>query len=239
MSKVIFKPETNNGGVQYPKPIPASQAIPEWYKETPLYTRDSKKLGVSRDGPSVSNFSVKGCVPFQDALTSGYIFTLPCDVEVSLEEDYFFIRWVTTRFEPASTHSVEQAGKIPRSSDHNPFPFKWQTQWIMRTPKGYSTLFTHPLNRYDLPFRSFTGVVDTDKHPIATNFPFQLLDQPEYPYIIPGGTPIAQAIPFKRESWTSEYQEADERAHGENMDKLGSKIGRAYRSFWWEKKTYR
>lgn len=240
MGKIIFQPESKKGGIQYPKPVPASRMIPEWYKDTSLLTGEDKKVGVSEDGIGVSNFTVKGCVPFQDALISGYIFSLPCDVEVSLgKEGFFYIRWVATRIEPASTHSERQAGNIPRSSDHNPFPFKWQTQWIMKTPKGYSTLFTHPLNRYDLPFRSFTGVVDTDKHPIATNFPFQLLDQKDYPYIIPKGTPIAQAIPFKRESWTSSYQDADEEMFEKNISKLGSKIGRAYRTFWWEKKVYR
>lgn len=240
MPRVIFKPETKKGAVQYPKPVPASQFIPEWYKDTPLYTRGEKQLGPSSEGRGVSNFSIKGCVPFQDALTSGYIFSLPADVEVSLGEDgFFYIRWVVTTFEPASTHSQEQGGLIPRSSDHNPFPFKWMTQWMMKTPKGYSTLFTHPLNRYDLPFRSFTGIVDTDKHPIATNFPFQLLDQPKYPYIIPKGTPIAQAIPFKRESWTSDYEKADEIELEKNMALLHSKIGRSYRNQWWTKKTFK
>jgi len=240
VGKVVFKPETKDGKLQFPKPVPASSVMPEWYKETDLYTMGDKKVGVTTEGGRVSNFSVKGCVPFQDALTSGYVFTTPCDIEVRLNNDgFFYINWVVSNYEPVSTHSEQQAGKIPISSQHSPFPFKWITRWTMKTPKGYSTLFTHPLNRYDLPFRSFTGVVDTDRHPIATNFPFQLLDQKEYPYIIPAGTPIAQAIPFKREAWTSQYEEEDEQEFAINIDKLGSKIGRGYRTFWWEKKTYR
>lgn len=240
MGKIIFQPETSSGAIQYPRPVPASKMIPDWYKNTDLLTSGDKKIGISKIYSSASNLSIKGCVPFQDALISGYIFSLPCDVEVSLGKDgFFYIKWLVVGFDPAGSHSEEQAGGIPRSSEHNPFPFKWQTRWTIKTPKGYSTLFTHPLNRYDLPFRSFTGVVDTDKHPVATNFPFQLLDQGEYPYIIPAGTPIAQAIPFKRERWTSSYQEADEEMYQINRNKVKSKIGRSYRTFFWDKKVYR
>ena len=240
MKKVIFKAQTKAGQIQFPKPLPASQFLPEWYKKTPVFTFGEKQPGLAQDGIGVSNFSIKGCVPFQDAMTSGYIFTLPCDVQVLLKDDgYFYLKWMSTDYAPADTHSPQQAGLLPKSSDSNPFPFKWFTDWTMKTPKGYSTVFTHPLNRYDLPFRTLSGVVDTDKHPIATNFPFQLIEQPSYPYIIEAGTPIAQAIPFKRESWVSGYEDANEKDFDIAINKLNSKIGRAYRNFWWTKKTYR
>ena len=56
-----------------------------------------------------------------------------------------------------------------------------------------------------------SGVVDTDAFPLEVNLPFFI--RKDFVGIIPAGTPIAQAIPFKRQDWemsldtTSEYKE--------------------------------
>lgn len=235
--KVTFQPETQWGDNRFPKPVPAYTMIPDWYKETPVRMYGAIKDGIG-PGAQGSNLTIKGCVPFLDSMTSGYMYVSSCDIEINILDGQFIVRWIVD-YEPVGTHSSEQAGLIPTSSDKDKFPFKWHTTWIMKTPPGYSTLFTHPLNRYDLPFRTFTGVVDTDKLGVATNFPFQLLDVEEYPYIIPAGTPIAQAIPFKRESWISEYLDPDENKYEKAFAKLKSTVSRSYRNQIWVKKSYR
>jgi len=48
------------------------------------------------------------------------------------------------------------------------------------------------------------GIVDTDAYNAPVNFPFVLRD-PKMDGLIPAGTPIIQAIPFKRESWEMNF----------------------------------
>ena len=45
------------------------------------------------------------------------------------------------------------------------------------------------------------GIVDTDTYKASVNFPFVLNEPDTFEGLIPAGTPIAQVIPFKRESW--------------------------------------
>jgi hypothetical protein len=106
----------------------------------------------------------------------------------------------------------------------------------MRTPKGYSTLFTAPFHHYDLPFQCLPAVVDTDNHPIPVNFPFLL--RKGFEGIIPSDTPIIQAIPFKRDDWESNFlKEPLEKSLGE-YGKGNRKFGHRYKTFWREPKTY-
>lgn len=237
MKKVTFQSETKWGEHRFPRPIPAYQSIPEWYKETPLRINNASQDLINSTATG-SNLTIKGCVPFLDSMTAGYIYTTPCDLEINLLDGKVLPKWIVD-FEPIGSHSQDQAGSLPKESKSHVFPFKWHTTWVMKTPPGYSTLFTHPINRNDLSFKTFSGIVDTDKLDVATNFPFFLKDAESYPYVIPAGTPVAQAIPFKREKWNSEYLEPDEDKYEKAYAKIKSKISRSYRNQIWEKKTYR
>jgi hypothetical protein len=78
---------------------------------------------------------------------------------------------------------------------------KWHNDFLIKTPKGFSVLFTHPLNRLDLPFFTLSGLVDCDKYNSPIHFPFLL--KRGFEGIIESGTPIAQIVPVKRELWKS------------------------------------
>ena len=80
--------------------------------------------------------------------------------------------------------------------------FAWWADWAVELPDGYSALYTHPLNRFELPFLTTSGVVDNDKVHLPGTMPFFLLKGVRG--ILPAGTPYAQIIPFKREHWESE-----------------------------------
>jgi hypothetical protein len=73
----------------------------------------------------------------------------------------------------------------------------------MKLPKGYSALFTHPLNRFDLPFFTASGIVDADYGMGGGGVSF-CIDK-NFEGVIPAGTPIVQIFPFKRDDWKSEY----------------------------------
>ena len=171
-----------NPDLQVPHPIPSSKAIPDWYRTSKPFV----------DG----NETLKKCVPFLDSMTAGYTITLASDV--------FFNKGIPQDISVTGvvhSHADNQIGDLKIPAEYHKKVYKWINSFILKTPKGYSTLFTHPANRVDLPFYSFSGVVDTDKFPIEVNFPF--LVKKDFVGIIPAGTPIAQAIPIKRDDWTS------------------------------------
>jgi hypothetical protein len=63
-------------------------------------------------------------------------------------------------------------------------------------------MFVQPQHR-ESDFTIFPAVVDTDKYTAPVNFPFVLNDI-KFEGLIPAGTPYAQVIPFKRDSWQME-----------------------------------
>lgn len=196
------------------KPTPASRNIPDWYRKMP---------GVI-DGIE----TVKKCIPVLDALTAGYIIPLMADVvwdEVSND----FISQSIEKIN--SDHMKSQTEYVEIEEGFDAQPHKWINHWFIKTPKGYSTLFIHPLNRQDLPFRSFTGIVDTDKHPMPVNFPFVLREG--FEGTIEAGTPIIQAIPFKRDDWNSEIHDTGESySYPYSSDNMNPPFAWYKRKFW-------
>jgi hypothetical protein len=238
--KLQFEPFDEEMGLLFEKPKPAAQSIPEWYKNMPVHMDNEKDTGLNKESVAVSNLTLKGCNPFLDALTSGYIFTLPFDIEFRKDDQgRLGIRWATN-INFIGGHGPDQAPGLPGPVGGTETLLKWRPGWRIVTPKGYSALFTHPLNRHDLPFRTFSGVVDTDMYELGVEFPFQLLNTIDKDiFILEKGTPICQVIPFKRENWDSEAIPFDEKANKVNGFNLKSKIVRSYKTQFWQKKTYR
>lgn len=237
--KVQFEPANKEAETLFEMPKPASQHIPEWYKNMPVHMDNEKITGLSKTGVAVSNLTLKGCTPFLDSLTTGYMFVLPSDIEFRFYPDKGInIRWATN-IDLLSSHGPDQAPGLPAPFEGNSDLLKWRPGWRISTPPGYSCLFTHPLNRHDLPFRTFSGVVDTDSYQLGVEFPFQLLKNIDKGiFILEQGTPICQVLPFKRENWKSERIKFDEEANMKNGFKLKSKIIRSYKSQFWHKKSY-
>jgi hypothetical protein len=134
-------------------------------------------------------------------MTAGYTLTLSADVMFN-KGDFQDISLTGV----VQSHTDSQTGDLIIPGEYYPKIYKWANSFILETPKGYSTLFLHPVNRVDLPFYSFSGLVDTDKFPVEVNFPF--LIKKDFVGIIPAGTPIAQAIPVKRDDWVSSVEDS-------------------------------
>lgn len=237
--KVKFEPTSKDIDLIFDKPKPASQHIPDWYKNMPIHMDNEKITGLNKEGVQVSNLTLKGCSPFLDALTSGYMFVLASDLEFRFHPGKGInIRWATN-IDMLSSHGPDQAPGLPIAFDGNPDILKWRPGWRISTPNGYSCLFTHPLNRHDLPFRTFSGVVDTDSYKLGVEFPFQLLKTIDKDiFILEKNTPICQVIPFKRDDWKSEKIAFDEKENAKNTFQLKSKIVRSYKNQFWHKKNY-
>lgn len=185
------------------KPYPASKVLPEWYKSMPIYTTGEK--GVNQLGEP--NGTVRKCMPFLDAITAGYHIPLHSDIWVDNENDHptFKATRVTSNF--ISTHDIEQYYTYPFGADYYPQAFKFTHEWVVETPKGWSCMFIHPIYHDDLPFKSLTSIVDTDRFPAVVSIIFFL--KKNFRGIIPKGSPITQVIPFKREKFVAEYKADD------------------------------
>jgi hypothetical protein len=129
--------------------------------------------------------------------------SLPCDVTVSAGE----LRWEWqlppltveghTR-SPVSFHVPAQMRDTP-FFDERRAAVKFNSFWTVELPKGWSLMATHPINRFDLPFRTLTGLVDSDRfHDVGVFFPAIWIDS-EFAGTMAAGTPVAQCFPVSRE----------------------------------------
>jgi hypothetical protein len=173
-------------------------------------------------------------MPVFDAITSGYILTLPTDIYVSIKDGNQMIEWPSLGL--VAFHPVEQATEHPLRNSYA-YP-KWINPWAIKTPKGYSTLFVQPFHR-EAVFTIFPGVVDTDAYTAPVNFPL-VINNPNFEGLIPKGTPIVQVIPFKRDSWVMKIgNKKDVKTAKDVTQKLITKFFDKYKTMFWSKKEYK
>lgn len=232
--KITFIPFFENAGATDNLPTPAANQIPSWFKTMPQFMNNDKKLKLNNGSV---NSTIKWCNPFLDGFITGYIVRLEQDLLVSRVDGIQFIDWRPTGQNVVTEHYKEQIPAELVPDNYNPLPFKFQNKWGIKTPNGYAALFTHPLNRTDLPFITLSGVVDTDNFTIPVSFPFLLKN--DFEGIIEAGTPIAQIIPIKKESWVHEFLKFDFAAINNKQTKFLSKIYRSYKQQYWTKKEYK
>jgi hypothetical protein len=215
----------------------ASLYIPEWYKKSPQKIKNLEKYNLIPNMPRSTTSTYKKCSPFLDALTNGYVFYLSQDIEVIKKEDGSpFISWRDSTITPVSWHTNEQWDGLEYPKDCFNFLYKWENNFIIKTPKKYSTLFTHPHNRFDLPFYTLSGIVDTDKYNLPVQFPFFVKNN--FVGIIEAGTPIAQITFLKRNYWFRDIKKYNKNFIKKENFKFFSKIDRSYKNQFWDKKNY-
>ena len=180
-----------------PKPYPARKHIPEWYKKLEMYYRASDENGVLSDDPTI-----KRCPPVLDALVTGWILPLACQVEFTIRDNGSTVSWIINKGEstkPANFvinyHNKQQIKGHPM----NPrLPLKFINHWHIKTPPGWSCLFVPPLNREEKNIELISGIVDTDIFHEYVNFPgFIIPNDIEY-LKLESGYPLVQVIPFRR-----------------------------------------
>jgi hypothetical protein len=210
--KITFSTQEICKEIDIEKPVPIKLNIPEWYKKLTH---------------SIETRTVKGCIPFLETLTTGYLLKLDQDI-------YIKHNYVDEEGNPKTTHNLpslafkgtalgqysvnlntapnighttnQLAGSPLLKKNGDMFVHKIQNPWIIKTPPGYSCLFLPPLNNEHDVFEIIPGIVDTDSYSIPINFPFIIKTESEKTIttILKRGTPYAQIIPFKKESWKME-----------------------------------
>ena len=106
---------------------------------------------------------------------------------------------------------------------------------------GYSLLVTHPLNRFDLPFVSLSGIVDADITMTHGRIPFFI--KKGFSGVIEAGTPILQVLPFKRDDWEMELKfynqdEIVERFMDQSRT-FRTENGEVYKKTMWTRRKYK
>jgi hypothetical protein len=155
-----------------PPPVPAASGLPDWLKSMPAQAFNTIMGGEDN--------TVKRCPPFVDAMTSGFLIPLMCDLrvedgEITWDNDFPQANTVFFARSPVGVHDAGQVSGTP--------------------------LFD-TLNRFDLPFTTLTGIVDCDRYyDNWVHFPAHWHDT-NFSGVLPKGTPIAQCLPVKRERWT-------------------------------------
>jgi hypothetical protein len=213
-----------------PRPIPAVRGLPDWFKAMPA-TAFNETMGDESQ-------TVKRCPPFIDAMTYGYLIPLITDLEVR-DGEFSWNFPVPEGFiseyphSPIGFHDPSQVVGTPLADDDR-FIIKFNGFWNIEAPPGYSLFFTHPVNRTDLPFTTITGMVDSDAfHHSPVNFPARWHDL-TFSGVLPKGTPIAQCVPIKRESWSERFDllsGGDTRQMIETRTALGAETGLYRRHF--------
>jgi len=210
------------------KPYPARNAIPNWWKD--------KNLTFENPNMPIFNISTfKRCIPMLDVLTAGYIIPLHSDFEVAQDGNNTVINWAGVR-PVLEQHLVNKVDGLEIPEGYSKFVFKYITNWIIKTPPGYSTLITHPFGYKNLPFHLFSGIVDSDTFYGDINTPFALKEN--FSGIIPKGTPMMQVIPFKRETWKSEITKGTEFEREKMYNILTSKVHSGYKKIFRSPKSY-
>jgi hypothetical protein len=181
--------------------VPQKISLAKWYKDMPgiatLYSGQKEDM------------TIKKCIPILDALTMGYYLVTKEDYIFSYDEELKHSKFTGPASimdqEPISRHPATQISTVSLSPEYIHEVFKWKNSWLIKTPPGYSCLFTHPLDGIEDPFKTLDGVVDTDNFFMPVLFPFLMKNN--FEGVIPAGTPVVQIIPFKRTNWTMEINE--------------------------------
>jgi hypothetical protein len=229
-------------------PQPAYQFVPKWFKDMPRFMHGDDKIHIRP-----SNLTAKHCVPLLDGFTGGYMLVTPFELDVHDAEKVMPSEMMRdpnitiSTPAPLISHSypgvpcinqreLELASGMPTPPGCYPGVWTWETPMQIITPKGYSVMFMHPVNRYDLPFITAGGVIDTDKNGgYGGSIPFYL--RKDFRGIIPKGTPYLQIVPFKRENWKKYDSPIREELLG--VPKARTQSVGYYKENNWSKKTYR
>ena len=247
-------------------PKPGAESLPQWWRDMSPYggyggapESNTAKIEFSSAGDYAT---IKRCIPVLDSMLMGYIVTtvseiyvLPFEGDMSAsaascpQEEFVLNSTYPVRLSglPQSDitwHEYGQALTHPLQQKYGQRMQKVYTPWLFMSPPGYSSIITNPLNNPNPYFEVVPGVMDTDVFFPKINFMLVYKD-PTFHGIIPAGTPIAQVIPFKRESWSSYISDAEEDRDEmvEKRSKIFSKLSTVfhapYRKFFWSKKEFK
>jgi hypothetical protein len=220
---VEFNPRSVESELSVPPPLPAKNYIPKWFKDLPQF--DPNQHGTA-----------KLCMPFFDGFTSGYIQELWCDLYIENNDGRVSCSWAG-EIQPVSSRSENGSiNQLPQFYGYYDQEFHWNTQWEPDTPSGWSSFYSHPNNRHELPFTTFSGIIDTDKYSHGGPLPFLIKEG--FSGLIPAGTPIYQINFIKREAWSRKNNSFNYNKMWSRKQGIKKFFTGGYKKTAWSKKKY-
>lgn len=234
-----------------PKPTPAKYARAEWWKNMNKFVSDEPDLKCPvphhpinlRSGGKIG--TMRKCPAVEDAMHAGYTLYFPADTYFDATGERVIMEHMNFLGKEADVEhlkyglaqNIEAAKGYQSAFDFHEQLLKLNTYWGIRTPKGYSSLITHPLGRTDLPFYMVDAIVDTDEYTAMS--PYSFFIKKGFKGTIKRGTPMMQVIPFKREDeWTIEITDVDKERFLRKATLMDTVFDNAYKKFFWTRKKF-
>ena len=231
---IITFTDTHNPNGVLEKPKPASEYIPQWYKDAKPYLDPSGKKAPTIDATPYS--TVKRCMPLWDMMTAGYILETPYDIYIRQTPNGPYFQWGTN--DAIVFQHTDQFQNHPYLRDIN-YAVRIIVPWAIKTPPGWSVLIMEPQHHEPGPLTCLSAIVDTDTYNLQFNMFLKLRD-PKFEGMISAGTPFLQVIPFKRENWISSLGTDEDRVkYNIDVRKFGRVFFDRYKKYWWSKKEYK
>lgn len=215
--------------------VPIKKLVPKWYKDLRQFHENKV---VDLETGQIAK-TLKNCTPMLDSLTTGYAVTLPHDLAVARDSNNEV--WFTGSHDGDSLvtkRNNKYNPTFPTPHGYDEVEVAWKLPTAISVPVGCSFIFTHPINRFDLPFVTLTGIIDGGFVLNALgNVPFYI--KKDFEGIIEKGTPIAQIIPFEHSRWLAQEQKGLLKIGENHNNNMISRIGTSwYKKTWWIKKEY-
>ncbi|MCP5144550.1 MAG: hypothetical protein H6978_06970 [Gammaproteobacteria bacterium] len=224
------------------KPGPIIKTLPEWYRQADRFAinpETGKPWELPDGGGKIPTW--KACPAVFDIMGTGYTYKTPCDIEFFHDARGIIQARILDQQHQNFLLDREPLPQFVAPPGYHGKHFAWWADWAVELPEGYSALYSHPFNRFELPFITTNGIVDNDKDHLPGAMPFFFLKG--ITGILPAGTPYAQILPFKRQHWEAEYVtslSAEEIAtkNRDNSTRFRKPDGGIYQKEVWERRKY-
>jgi hypothetical protein len=235
--------EYNNIKDDLVTPTSAKNVIPKWWKDASLFWKlpDGSFYEAGKDsntGKVEKGLGFKACPALMDGFNAGYVLRTPCDIMFIQHEGQPYVTTESGYSEFCGER--EEMLDFENPAGYHKKHFHWWPNWGIELPEGYSLLVMNPLNRYDLPFQTLGGIIDSDRYTSSGLTPFFLKEG--FSGLIPKGTPFMQVIPIKREDWSHEYLYHDNDTIYSRFEDTANTyrvpFGGVYKKKIWRKKNY-
>jgi len=218
-------------------PSPAKSFVPRWFASADRHWKDPHG-NIMKNSYGGESLSFKSCPALLDIFTAGYVLKTPCDINF-VEIDGVIVPQVDESYEGFCEIRGEMPGlEVPYG--HSKTGYHWYPNWGIGLPEGYSALCMNPINHFELPFITMSGIIDSDRTNTPGLLPFFIREG--FTGKISAGTPYLQIIPIKREDWSMDkvyYTYAGIlNRHQKQANDFRVPEGGAYKKRFWQRKRY-